>query len=225
MRILVFAPHADDEVLGVGGTMARYTEEGNQVYVCVVTVGQASMFPQSVITAIRGEALAAHNLLGVHESVFLELPAVLLSEVPRYEINGKLCKVVEKVKPDIVYIPHFGDMHYDHTLVAQAAMVAVRPINGCTIKEVYSYETLSESEWNTPHVVNSFIPNTYVDISSQLDKKRKAMECYQSQLKEFPHPRSIRALESLAALRGSTVGINAAEAFCLLRKIEPCFGE
>lgn len=220
MKILVIAPHADDEVLGVGGTIARYAEEGNQVDVCVVTVGQVPMFSQDVISAIRNEALKAHKLLGVHESIFLELPAVLLSEIPRHEINGKLCEVINRVKPDIVYIPHFGDMHYDHTLVAQAAMVAVRPINGCKVKEVYSYETLSESEWNTPHSKNTFIPNTYVNISKQLEKKEKAMECYRSQLKEFPHPRSVKALESLANLRGSTVGVNAAEAFCLLRKIE-----
>lgn len=220
MKILVIAPHADDEVLGVGGTIARYAEEGHQVYVCVVTVGQVPMFPQDVILAIREEALAAHDLLGVQESIFLELPAVLLSEVPKYEINGKLSEVVSRVKPDIVYIPHFGDMHLDHALVAQAAMVAVRPINGCTVREVYSYETLSESEWNTPHATNSFIPNTYVDISKQLEKKEKAMVCYQSQLKEFPHPRSVKAIQALACLRGSTVGINAVEAFCMLRKIE-----
>ncbi len=220
MKVLVIAPHADDEILGVGGTIARYVEEGNQVDVCVVTVGQVPMFPQSIVTAIRKEALESHNLLGVHESVFLELPAVLLSEIPRYEINGKICEVVGRTDPDVVYIPHFGDMHYDHTLVAQAAMVAVRPINGCRIKEVYSYETLSESEWNTPHSVNSFIPNTYVNISKQLEKKKNAMACYQSQLKEFPHPRSIKAIEALANLRGSTVGVDAAEAFCLLRKIE-----
>lgn len=220
MKILVIAPHADDEILGAGGTIARYAEEGNQVFVCVVTVGQVPMFSQSVITAIRKEALAAHRLLGVHESIFLELPAVLLSEIPKHEINARLCETVNRIKPDIVYIPHFGDMHYDHTLVAQAAMVAVRPINGCSVKEVYSYETLSESEWNAPHAVNAFLPNTYVNISKQLEIKKKAMACYQSQLKNFPHPRSIKALEALANLRGSTVGTDAAEAFCLLRNIE-----
>lgn len=220
MKILVIAPHADDEVLGVGGTIARYVEAGNQVDVCVVTVGQTPMFSQDVISKTRKEALEAHSLLRVHKSIFLELPAVLLSEVPRYELNEKLCAVVDEVKPDIVYIPHFGDMHYDHALAAQAAMVAIRPVNGCGVKEVYSYETLSESEWNTPHATNSFLPNTYIDITAQLGKKKRAMECYRSQLKEFPHPRSIRALESLANLRGSTVGVHAAEAFCLLRKIE-----
>lgn len=220
MKILVVAPHADDEVLGAGGTIARHAEIGDQVDVCIVTVGQTPMFPREVIEAIRSEALAAHKLLGVHESIFLELPAVLLSEYPRHELNAGLCEVVGRIRPDIVYIPHFGDMHHDHALVAQAAMVAVRPIDGCTVREVYSYETLSESEWNAPHSVNVFLPNTYVDISVQLGKKEGAMGCYRSQLKEPPHPRSLKALRSLAGLRGSTVGTEAAEAFCLLRKIE-----
>lgn len=219
MKVLVLAPHADDEVLGVGGTIARYVEEGHQVDVCVVTVGQTPMFSTEVLKKIREEALEAHSLLGVNRSIFVELPAVLLSEVPKHEINKRISDIVTEVKPDIVYIPHFGDMHLDHYLVAQAAMVAARPINGCNIREVYSYETLSESEWNTPHVTNSFIPNTYVSISKQLDKKKKAMQCYQSQLHSFPHPRSLEALDALARLRGSTVGEDAAEAFCLLRKI------
>lgn len=220
MKILVIAPHADDEILGVGGTIAKYVEEGHQVDVCVVTVGTTPMFSEEVIKGIRKEALAAHSLLGVSRSIFLELPAVKLSEVPKYEINAKISKVVAEVEPDIVYIPHFGDMHLDHYLVAQASMVAVRPINGSKIKKVYSYETLSESEWNTPHAMNSFIPNTYVSISNQLESKKKAMECYQSQLYSFPHPRSLEAIEALARLRGSTVGVEAAEAFCLLRSIE-----
>ena len=144
----------------------------------------------------------------------------MLSEVPKHELNAGVCEVIGRVRPDVVYIPHFGDMHHDHALVAQAAMVAVRPVNGCVIKEVYSYETLSESEWNVPHAANAFLPNTYVHISAQLEKKLEAMACYKSQLKKFPHPRSIKAMESLAGLRGSAVGVDAAEAFCLLRKIE-----
>lgn len=219
MKVLVFAPHADDEILGVGGTISRYVKEGHQVDVCVVTVGTTPMFSEEVIKGIRQEALSAHKLLGVHESIFIELPAVLLSEVPKHEINQKICGVVNKIQPDVVYIPHFGDMHYDHYAVAQACMVAVRPINGSRIKEVYSYETLSESEWNTPHAMNSFIPNTYVDITGELEDKKDAMGCFGTQVKEFPHPRSLEAIEALARLRGSTVGVKAAEAFCMLRKI------
>jgi len=219
MKVLVVAPHADDEVLGVGGTIAKYIDEGNEVYVCVMTTGHSSMFPQEVLDKLRNEAIEAHKFLGINQTYFLDLPAVMLSEVPKHEVNKKINGVIEEVQPDVVFIPHFGDMHLDHYIVSQAAMVGVRPIKNHRILEVYSYETLSETEWNIPHVTNVFIPNTYINITDYLDKKKTAMEHFTTQLTEFPHPRSIEAIESLAKLRGSTIGVKAAEAFCLVRRI------
>jgi LmbE family N-acetylglucosaminyl deacetylase len=219
MKILVVAPHADDEVLGVGGTIAKYIDEGHEAYVCVVTTGHPSMFSREVLDKLRLEAIEAHKFLGVKETYFLELPAVMLSEVPKHEVNKKISEVIDKVQPDTVFIPHFGDMHLDHYIVSQATMVGVRPIREHKILAVYSYETLSETEWNIPHVTNVFIPNTYVDISGYLDKKKTAMEYFATQLTDFPHPRSIEAIESLAKLRGSTIGVRGAEAFCLVRRI------
>lgn len=219
MKVLVVAPHADDEVLGVGGTIAKYIDEGNEVYVCVMTTGHSSMFPQEVLDKLRNEAIEAHKFLGINQTYFLDLPAVMLSEVPKHEVNKKINGVIDEVQPDVVFIPHFGDMHLDHYIVSQAAMVGVRPIKNHRILEVYSYETLSETEWNIPHVTNVFIPNTYINITDYLDKKKTAMEQFTTQLTEFPHPRSIEAIESLAKLRGSTIGVKAAEAFCLVRRI------
>lgn len=219
MKVLVVAPHADDEVLGVGGTIAKYIDEGHEVYVCVMTIGHSSMFPQEVLDKLRIEAIEAHNFLGIQETYFLDLPAVLLSEVPKHEVNKKINVVIDEVQPDVVFIPHFGDLHLDHYIVSQAAMVGLRPIRDNNILEVYSYETLSETEWNIPHVSNAFIPNTYIDITAYLDKKKLAMKHFTTQLIEFPHPRSIEAIESLAKLRGSTIGVRAAEAFCLVRRI------
>ncbi|MBM7560898.1 PIG-L deacetylase family protein [Fusibacter tunisiensis] len=219
MKVLVVAPHADDEVLGVGGTIAKYVDEGHEVYVCVMTTGHPSMFPQEVLDKLRNEAIEAHKFLGINQTYFLDLPAVMLSEVPKHEVNKKINGVIDEVQPDVVFIPHFGDMHLDHYIVSQAAMVGVRPIKNHRILEVYSYETLSETEWNIPHVTNVFMPNTYIDITGYLDKKKTAMEHFTTQLTEFPHPRSIEAIVSLAKLRGSTIGVKAAEAFCLIRKI------
>ncbi|WP_313126499.1 PIG-L deacetylase family protein [Proteiniclasticum ruminis] len=219
MKVLVVAPHADDEVLGVGGTIAKYIDEGNEVYVCVMTTGHPSMFPQEVLDKLRNEAIESHKFLGVNQTYFSDLPAVMLSEVPKHEVNKRINGVIDEVQPDVVFIPHFGDMHLDHYIVSQAAMVGVRPIKNHRILEVYSYETLSETEWNIPHVTNAFIPNTYIDITSYLYKKKIAMEYFTTQLTEFPHPRSIEAIESLAKLRGSTIGVKAAEAFCLVRRI------
>lgn len=219
MKVLVVAPHADDEVLGVGGTIAKYIDEGNEVCVCVITTGHPSMFRQEVLDKLRNEAIESHKFLGVNQTYFLDLPAVMLSEVPKHEVNQKINGVIDEVQPDVVFIPHFGDMHLDHYIVSQASMVGVRPIKNHRILEVYSYETLSETEWNIPHVTNAFIPNTYIDITDYLDKKKIAMEHFTTQLTEFPHPRSIEAIESLAKLRGSTIGVKAAEAFCLVRRI------
>lgn len=219
MNVLVVAPHADDEILGVGGTIAKYIDEGHDVYVCIVTSGHPSMFHKEILEKLRREANDSHQYLGIKETFFLELPAVMLSEIPRHKINEKIYDVIEKVRPSIVFIPHFGDMHLDHYIVSQSTMVALRPIYEHKVIEVYSYETLSETEWNIPHMNNIFIPNTYIDISDYLEKKIKAMNYYTTQIKEFPHPRSLETIESLAKHRGSTIGVKAAEAFCLIRRI------
>lgn len=219
MRVLVVAPHADDEILGVGGTMAKYVAEGRDVYVCIVTTGHPSMYPQDILEEIRRETQEAHNYLGVKKTHFLEFPAVMLNQVSTPDLNQRLSDVINEVKPDVVFIPHFGDMHQDHHIVSQATMVAVRPINDHKVREVYSYETLSETEWNIPHSGNAFIPNTFINISDYLQNKIRAMSYFKTQLRSFPHPRSLEALESLARLRGSTIGVRAAEAFCLIRRV------
>lgn len=219
MRVLVIAPHADDEVLGVGGTIAKYVDEGHEVYVCIVTCGHPSMFPEDLLKKLRSEAIDAHGSLGVKETFFIDFPAVMLSETPVHEINSKVLDVIKEVEPDIAFIPHYGDIHLDHNIVSQAAMVGLRPIRKHKVMEIYSYETLSETEWNIPHVSNAFIPNTWVDVSDYLDKKLEAMNIYSTQVTQFPHPRSSEAIKSLAKLRGSTVGMNAAEAFSLIRRI------
>lgn len=215
MRIIIFAPHNDDEVLGVGGTIAKYVESGHEVYVCEVTSGK----DKKRLENIQNEALLAHKILGVTETVFLNLPVVGLSDIPTKELNKAFFDVVEKVKPHIAYIPHKGDMHNDHTMVAESAMVALRPVNNPQLHAIYAYETLSETEWNIPSVDNAFIPNVWSDITHTIDKKIEAMKCYQSQLFDFPHPRSLEAIESLSKLRGSTICVNNAESFMLIRSI------
>ncbi|WP_077369212.1 PIG-L deacetylase family protein [Anaerosalibacter sp. Marseille-P3206] len=215
MRILIFAPHNDDEVLGVGGTIAKYVSLGHEVFVCEVT----KSITEERLNLIRTEALKAHKVLGVKESIFLDFPVVRLSETPLADINSELLRVVKDIKPNIAFIPHKGDMHMDHVVVAQSAMVAMRPIGEIKIDEIYTYETLSETEWNIPSVNNAFIPNVWSDITEFIDKKKEAMSCYKSQIKQAPHPRSNEIIEALAKWRGSTVGVPYAESFMLVRKI------
>ncbi len=215
MRIIVFAPHNDDEVLGVGGTIAKYSALGHDVFVCEVTKGDS----QEVVNMIRSEALEAHEILGVKETIFLDFPVVQLRETPLKDINSELLKVVNYVKPHVAFIPHKGDIHIDHAVVSNSAMVALRPINNVNTNAIYAYETLSETEWNIPTVDNAFIPNVWSNITDFIEKKKQAMSCYKSQIKEAPHPRSIEIIEALAKLRGSTVGVAYAESFMLVREI------
>jgi len=187
--------------------------------VCIITRGIEPLFSDELVNQVRKETIEAHKLLGVTETFFLEFPAVMLEQIPRYEINNRIFEVVKETRPEIVYIPHFGDMQKDHKIVSEASMVAIRPKYQHKVKEVYSYETLSETEWNIPHSTNAFMPNTYSDVTDYLDTKLKAMKCFESQLSNFPNPRSLEAIEALARYRGTTINAKAAEAFTLIRKI------
>ena len=220
MNVLVIAPHPDDEVLGCGGTIANRVSEGHDVYVCVITKGFEPLFSQSSVNKVRSECKEADQLLGVKETFFLDFPAVMLETVPRYELNGRISEIVQRIKPDEVYIPHRGDMQQDHKIVVDACMVAFRPKYSHIIKRIYAYETLSETGWDIPNVVNEFIPNVYEDISSVIEKKLMAMSIFQSQLDSFPSARSLGAIEALAKTRGATVNVCAAEAFNLVREVK-----
>ena len=212
MNILVFAPHNDDEVLGVGGTIHKHVKTGDDVYVCEVTSGEKYKLLQT-------EAAKAHAVLGVKESVFLNLPASKLADSEKTRLNLEIDKVVRRIKPEIVYMPFIGDMHLDHRYVTEAVLVAVRPINSCPVKKVYMYETLSETGWNIPYGDRNFTPNMWVDITEEIDIKIEAMNCYESQIKEYPNPRSIDAIKALAMYRGSTVSVPYAESFMVVREI------
>ena len=219
MKILVIAPHPDDEVLGCGGTIAKYVSQGDKVYVCIVTKGCEPLFADDGVSKVRNECIRADKFLGVEKTIFLDFPAAMLEEVPRYKLNDALVKVVQEVKPDIVYLPHRGDMQLDHKMTVDAAMVALRPKYVHVVKKIYTYETLSETGWDVPNVTNEFIPNVYHDISRYLENKLTAMDMFTTQLAKFPSARSIEAIKALAMYRGATVNCVAAEAFSLIREI------
>ncbi len=145
---------------------------------------------------------------------------MMLEEVPRYELNDGILGVIQRIKPEEVYVPHRGDMQIDHKIVVDAAMVALRPKYSHKVKRIYAYETLSETGWDIPNVMNEFIPTVYEDISDTINKKIEAMNIFQSQLASFPNARSIGAIEALARFRGSTVTLEAAEAFGIVREIK-----
>lgn len=220
MNILIIAPHPDDEILGVGGTIAKYAFRGDDVYVCVVTKGQLPLFEPDGVRLVRNECEYADKLLGVKNTFFLDFPAAMLEEVPRHKLNDEITKVIQMVQPDEVYLPHRGDMQLDHKMIVDASMVGLRPRYNHVVSRIYAYETLSETGWDIPNTVNEFIPTVYNDISSYLEKKLEALESFKSQMAEFPNARSLQAVKALAMYRGATVNVEAAEAFSLIREIK-----
>lgn len=219
MKVLVIATHHDDEVLGCGGVIARHVSHGDQVAAVVVTRGDPELFSEAYVQAVREELRAAHQVLGISRVEFLDFPAPKLDVVPIYKLADAIVRTIRDSQPTTMYIPHRGDIHGDHQAVYQAALVAARPINDCSVKRILSYETMSETEWAPPTGDMAFVPTVFVDISRYLDQKLRAMECYASQLKPAPNARSLRAIEALARLRGATVSCEAAEAFMLVREI------
>lgn len=225
-RILVIAPHADDEVLGVGGTIARRCTQGDEVIVAVMTghgEGPHPLWNKQTWDIVRAECAEAHAILGVDQTIYRELPAVLVPDQPVHEINKVVAELFKEVSPDILYIPFLYDMHYDHRCLVYACNVAWRPssLTGRSIREIYMYETLSETHWNIHQQEGGFLPNVYVNISGQfLERKIDAFSCFKSQIRLFPDSRSIEGIESLAKFRGCTNGFQAAEAFCLVRRLD-----
>jgi LmbE family N-acetylglucosaminyl deacetylase len=219
-KVLIIAPHPDDEILGCGGSIIKHIQAGDEVYICIVTKGVQPLFDPQIVEKTRVEALTCHNHIGVKKTYFLDFPSVLIDKEDRYIINGKVLDVIKVIKPDDVYIPHWGDMQKDHQIVADACMVALRPKYGHKVRHIYGYETLSETAWNAPNVQNEFIPNVFVDISDTLDKKIEALGFFKTQLSPFPDARSLEAVEALARYRGSIMHMRAAEAFMLIREIK-----
>jgi LmbE family N-acetylglucosaminyl deacetylase len=223
--VLVVAPHADDETLGAGGTIARHAREGDLVYVAVVTGhGDESahpLWPRSVWERVRGEAGAACRILGVKELIFEEVPAALVADQPAWKLNRATSAIVERIQPDVLYVPFAFDLHKDHREVFHSLSVAWRASSptGRGIRQIYCYEVQSETHWNVPYVEAGFLPTSFVDIGETLETKLEALACYESQIRPFPDARSPEAVRALATWRGSQMGMRAAEAFVTVRTL------
>lgn len=223
MKALIVAPHADDETLGMGGTIARLVDEGHEVTVAVLT-GHGDdephpLWPRSLWDAVRAEARTAMDVLGVERLIFEEIPAVGVADQPVWKLNSITEKLVRDCAPEALYVPFPFDLHKDHRELFHSLSVAWRPSNaiGRAIREVHCYEVQSETHWNIPGVEPGFLPNHWVDISDFLARKLEAAACYGSQMKPFPDARSVEALDALARWRGAQVGAKAAEAFVTVR--------
>ena len=217
MKVLVIAPHMDDEVLGVGGTIARHVADGDEVTVCIVAHRvYGHQFDEEKNRVEVACARAARKVLGYHKTVFLDLPDERLDGCLQDILIG-LEKQLEKSDPEVVYVPHRGDINQDHRAVFQAAMIALRPHARPGVRRFLSYEVPSSTDQAPPFPEYSFLPNSYVNIAEFLGKKLEAFGCYTTEARPFPHPRSGEGLAAVARKRGTESGFPAAEAFVIVR--------
>jgi LmbE family N-acetylglucosaminyl deacetylase len=216
-HLLVIAPHPDDEILGVGGTMAKLVKAGVGVTVLTVAGHRPPLYTEDAYQRTVREAKEAHQIIGVGRSLFLDLPATTLGAMKTHELNGLIARAVQEVRPTMVLLP-YPDRHVDHRIVFDSALVATRPVNkGTEIEIVAAYETLSETHWNAPHIEPNFTPNWVCDITDTIDCKLKALSCFASQIPPFPGARSVEALRALAIFRGTQAGFGFGEGFHLIR--------
>jgi len=218
--ILVIAAHSDDEVLGCAGTIAKHTESGDKVYVLFMTDGVSSRhLINNEVLERQNSAQKATEILGIVSIQTLNFPDNKMDSVPLLEVTQAIEKVILAIQPEIIYTHHMGDLNIDHQITHKAVMTACRPQPSFCVKEIYAFEVLSSTEWQTPGYF-PFTPNVYVDISSQIGKKQKALEGYSEEMRQSPHSRSIKNVLHFNAYRGNSVGLDYAEAFILLRIIK-----
>ena len=216
-KILVIAPHMDDEVLGCGGTIAKHADNGDEVNVCIVAHRVYNhKFDKKTNEIEKAHALKAKEILRYEEAVFFELNDERL-DVSVQDIIIPLEKYISKVKPSIVYCPFKGDNNQDHRAVFQASRVALRPVATSFIKKILMYESPSSTEQSPPLFENAFLPTYYVNITDFIDRKLQAVNCYETEKRQYPHPRSEKALSVLAQKRGTETGFDFAESFMILR--------
>jgi len=216
-RVLIIAPHPDDETLGAGGTAAKFLSQGHQVTVLIVCGHLPPLFEVADYNKTVSEAREAFNILGISDYRFLGIPATLVGNEPIHVFNEKIAAVVREIRPQTVLMP-YPDRHVDHRAVFEGAMVATRPVGvGREIEVLAAYETLSETHWNAAHIEPNFVPNWVVDISDFMDQKLRALACYRSQIPDFPGSRSVGAVEALAKFRGTQAGFAFGEAFHIIR--------
>ncbi len=219
MSTLIVAAHPDDEVLGCGGLIAKEAKQ-EDFYVLILTGGAVGRYSNDMEKTLRENALAANEILGTKKVFFEDLPNQGLETIPLLKITQTIEKYMKELAIIKVYTHHGGDLNKDHKIVFEATMTATRPVVGQMVKEVYTYNVPSSTEWNFIAGQDVFIPNFFVDIKDTIEKKQKAMASYDSECRTYPHPRSVEAVKAHGNYWGLTIGVEYAEPFTLVRKIE-----
>lgn len=221
MTILVLAAHPDDEVLGCGATIARHAKGGETVHIVFASDGETSRgeVADSAIRARQEMAMRAAEVLGAEPPVFLGFPDNRLDSLPMLDLVQAIEAAVADILPRRVYSHHVGDLNVDHSVLARACLTVFRPQPGCSVEDIFGFEVLSSTNWNAPH--DAFNPTVFINTEGFENQKIEALQCYAAEMRAFPHARSVEMARHLLAVRGAVVGLPSAEAFTLLRRIEP----
>jgi LmbE family N-acetylglucosaminyl deacetylase len=219
-KILIVAAHPDDEVLGCFGMVARLIKEGYEAYTLILGEGKTSRDEKNIkneLEILNSEIKKANEVIGIKKVFIEQFPDNKFDSVPLLDIVKVVAKIKDEIKPDIIFTHYEKDLNIDHQITYQAVITATRPMEDECVKEIYSFEILSSTEWNYPL---SFSPDFFFDISDTLDLKIEAMKKYNSELREYPHPRSLEGIELNAKYQGMRVGKKYVEAFKSVRVIK-----
>jgi LmbE family N-acetylglucosaminyl deacetylase len=219
MTVLVVAAHPDDELLGAGATLALHARRGDAVHAVVMSEGVTARYEEPMKEALEKAGRMAADCLGLKSIRFEKFPDQRMDTVPLVEVTQCIEAIVEEIQPSTVYTHFPGDVNADHGVVARAAWTACRPYRFPGVTHFAVFETPSSTEWGWPLPGEGFQPNRYVNVTATIDAKVEALECYESELRHYPHPRSARAIRERAAYWGSHVGYAAVEPFMVLREV------
>ncbi|MBF0492097.1 MAG: PIG-L family deacetylase [Deltaproteobacteria bacterium] len=227
--ILIIASHPDDEILGCGGTIAKYSRQGAEVYPVILAEGATSRGltkglnrnskKNPELKNLKEAAKNAAKILGTEIPIFLNFPDNQLDKIPLLKIIQKIEPIIKKIKPNILWTHHGYDINIDHQITHQAAITAARALPGSSIQQILFFETPSSTDYQIQSTQTAFLAQWFEDITSTLELKMKALEAYHLEMRAWPHLRSYEAIEALAKYRGAMAGFCAAEAFMLGRKM------
>ncbi len=219
-KVLVVAPHPDDETLGCGGTLLKHKASGDKIHWLIVTgIDEEASFSTERVSARSHEIKTVSTMYGFDSVVNLNLPTTKLDILPIQQLIEMIGDAILKIGPEILYVPFPGDIHTDHKVVFQAVATCTKWFRFESIKRILAYETLSETDFSISPDINAFTPNVFVDISEFLQEKLQIMQTYKSEMGLFPFPRSEKSIIALSQIRGAAAGCEAAEAFMLLKEI------